>query len=317
MASETLPSSAPVRQGISGIAGRLKPGKRARELIPIYLFILPGTLVFLTWTIYPLIDAFVMSFYHWNLLEKSAFIGLDNYRRALNDPIFWQALRNVLMYTVIGVPGQMILGLAVALLLDQSIRFRAFFRTLFYLPVVTSWVVVSFLFTYLYNGQAGALNYVLHDILHIIPNYVFWLGDPNTALPAIAGLNIWKGIGWTAVIYLAGLQAIPVELHDAARVDGAGPWQRFTHVTLPLLSPTVTFLMVMLVIGAMNTFIQVFIMTDGGPLNSTETVLTYMYHNAFGSLDLGYGAAISYLFTMLMFVVSLIQIRVLRRRYEY
>lgn len=312
-----LPSSTPGAHTTLRPAGRLRPGKRVRRLLPIYLFILPGTLVFLVWTIYPLLDAFVMSFYSWNLLTQSTFIGLANYRRALSDPIFWQALRNVVMFTVIGVPGQMILGLAVALLLDQSVRFRAFFRTLFYLPVVTSWVVVSFLFTYLYNGQAGPLNYLLRDVLHIIPNYIFWLGDPNTALPAIAALNIWKGIGWTAVIYLAGLQAIPLELYDAARVDGAGAWQRFAGITVPLLRPTVAFLMVMLVIGAMNTFIQVFIMTSGGPLHSTETVLTYMYQNAFGTLDLGYGAAISYLFTVLMFVISMIQLRVLRRRYEY
>lgn len=291
--------------------------RRARQLLPIYLFILPGAGIFLLWTVYPLVDAFVMSFYHWNLLAPSQFVGLDNYRRALADPVFWQALRNVFLYALIGVPGQLALGLLVALLLDQPVRFRAFFRTLYYLPVVTSWVVVSLLFTYLYNGQAGAVNYLLHDVLHIIPNDIFWLGDPNAALPAIAAMNIWKGIGWTAVIFLAGLQSIPAELYEAAKVDGAGRLQRFVHLTIPLLRPTVLFLVVMLTIGAFNTFIQVYIMTGGGPLHSTETVLTYMYTNAFASLDLGYGAAISYLFTLLMLAISIIQIRVLRRRYQY
>jgi multiple sugar transport system permease protein len=293
------------------------PGKSMRKLVPVYLFILPGIALFLTWTIYPLVDAFVMSFFHWNLLTSSQFIGLENYQRALSDPVFWLALRNVVLFAVIAVPGQMVLGLGAALLLDQQLRFRSFFRTLFYLPVVTSWVVVSILFTYLYNGQAGPINYVLHDLLHIIPSYVFWLGDPNTALPAIASLDIWKGVGWAAVIYLAGLQNIPRELYDAAMVDGAGRWQRFAHLTVPLLRPTVMFLAVMLTIGSFNTFIQVYIMTGGGPLHSTETVLTYMYTNAFNSLDLGYGAAISYLFTLLMFVISITQIRLLRRRYEY
>jgi multiple sugar transport system permease protein len=285
--------------------------------LPIYAFILPGTAIFLTWTIYPLVDAFVMSFYHWNLLSPSVFVGLGNYQRALSDPIFWQAVRNGIMYAAIAVPGQMILGLGVALLLDQQIRLRGFFRTLFYLPVVTSWVVVSIMFVYLYNGQAGPINYALHDVLHIIPSYIFFLGDPNTALPAIATVNIWKGIGWSAVIYLAGLQSIPQEVYEASIVDGAGRWQRFARITVPLLRPTILFLVVMLVIGAFNTFIQVYIMTNGGPLHSTETVLTYMYRNAFQDLDLGYGAAISYLFTLLLFAITITEIRLLRRRYEY
>jgi multiple sugar transport system permease protein len=211
----------------------------------------------------------------------------------------------------------MALGLSVALLLDQSIRFRALFRTLYYLPVVTSWVVVSLIFTYLYNSQAGALNYLLVNILHVLPQYQLWLGDPNTALPAIATMGIWKGVGWNMVIFLAGLQSIPVELYEAAKIDGAGPVKRFTRITLPLLRPTVAFLVVILVIGGFNTFIPVWVMTQGGPLHSTETVLTYMYKNAFADLNLGYGAAISYLFTAIMFMISVAEIRVLRRRYEY
>lgn len=296
---------------------RQRAALRTRQLVPIYLFLFPGVAIFLLWTVYPLIDAFAMSFYHWNLLSASQFIGFGNYRRALTDPVFWLSLRNVFLYALIGVPGQMIFGLMVALLLDQPVRFRAFFRTLYYLPVVTSWVVVSLLFTYLYNGQGGPINYILHDILHVIPSDIFWLGDPNAALPAIAFMNIWKGIGWTAVIYLAGLQSIPADLYEAAKVDGAGRRQRLLHLTIPLLRPTIMFLTVMLTIGAFNTFIQVYIMTSGGPLHSTETVLTYMYTNAFASLDLGYGAAISYLFTLLMLTISIVQIRVLRRRYQY
>lgn len=298
-------------------AWRRRAFRRTRQLLPIYLFLFPGVAIFLLWTVYPLGDAFVMSFYHWNLLSASQFIGLANYQRALHDPVFWQSLRNVFLFAAIGVPGQMIIGLGAALLLDQPVRFRSVFRTLYYLPVVTSWVVVSLLFTYLYNGQGGPINYILHDMLHIIPSDIFWLGDPNAALPAIAFMNIWKGIGWTAVIYLAGLQSIPTELYEAAKVDGAGRLQRLAHLTVPLLRPTIMFLTVMLTIGAFNTFIQVYIMTSGGPLHSTETVLTYMYANAFASLDLGYGAAISYLFTFLMLAISVVQIRILRRRYQY
>ena len=291
--------------------------QRMRKRAPIYLFLLPGTAIFLIWTIYPLVDAFIMSFYHWNLNGPSTYIGLANYQQALADPIFIQAVKNVVLYALISVPGQLIFGLGAALLLDGAVRFRAFFRTLFYLPVVTSWVVVSLLFTYLYNSQAGAINYVLYDVLHVIPGYIFWLGDENVALPAIAFMGIWKGIGWTAVIFLAGLQTIPGDVYEAAKVDGAGRIQRFKKITVPLLAPTFMFLVVMLVIGAFNTFIQVFIMTQGGPNHSTETVLTYMYTNAFANVDFGYGAAISYLFTLLMFVISMAEIRILRRRYQY
>ncbi|MEA2582825.1 MAG: multiple sugar transport system permease protein, partial [Thermomicrobiales bacterium] len=193
---------------------------RLRRALPAYLFILPGMLVFLIWTLYPLLYAFAMSFAEWNLIKPSRFIGLENYRRALDDPIFWLALRNTVTYTVITVPGQMILGLGIALLLDGPLRARAFFRTIYYVPVVTSWVVASLIFTYLYNGQEGLINWVLRDGVRVIDENVNWLAEPWPARLAIASLGIWKGVGWTMVIFLAGLQSIPPTLYEAAAVDG-------------------------------------------------------------------------------------------------
>jgi multiple sugar transport system permease protein len=273
--------------------------------------------IFLTWTLYPLLYAFVMSFAEWNLIKPSRFVGLDNYRRALDDPIFWLALRNTITYTVITVPGQMILGLGIALLLDGPLRARAFFRTIYYIPVVTSWVVASLIFTYLYNGQEGLINWVLKDGLHVVDENVNWLAEPWPARLAIASLGIWKGVGWTMVVFLAGLQAIPPSLYEAAAVDGAGAWRRLRDVTIPLIRQTTMFILVLLTIGGFQVFISVYLMTQGKPLHRTDVLLTYMYSNAFEFLDLGYGAALSYLFALIVFALSLAQIRLLRRPVEY
>jgi multiple sugar transport system permease protein len=291
--------------------------RRIRRALPAYLFLLPGMLLFVTWTLYPLLYSFVMSFAEWNLIKPSRFVGFANYARALRDPVFWLALRNTLFYTLVTVPGQMILGLGAALLLDRPLRARAFFRTVYYLPVVTSWVVVALIFTYLYNGQAGLINWLLRDVLHLIDQNINWLGEPLTANLAIATLGIWKGIGWTMVIFLAGLQSIPQEIYEAAAIDGAGGWQRLRYITLPLIRQTTLFILVLLTIGGFQVFISVYVMTGGRPLHRTDVLLTYMYSNAFEFLDLGYGSALSYLFALMVFTLSMIQIRLLRRPVQY
>ncbi len=293
---------------------------RVRRLVPIYLLLLPGMALYLLWALYPLASSFVLSFFQWNLIKPSVYVGLGNYTRALADPIFWQALRATVGYTVVTVAGQLIFGMGVALLLNQAIPGRPILRLIYYLPVVTSWVIVSLVFVYLYNGQAGALNWLLHDVLHLIPSDVAWLADPSTALWAIAFVGIWKGIGWTMVVFLAGLQGVAPELLEAAEIDGAGAWARFRHVTLPSLRPTVTFLLVVLTIGGFNAFIPIFVMSSsanslvGGPLNSTHVVLTYMYQEAFSYLDLGYGAALSYLLAAVLLVISVFELRFARRQ---
>ena len=291
---------------------------RVRRLVPIYLLLLPGMALYFLWALYPLASSLVLSFFRWNLIKPSVYVGLGNYARALGDPVFWQALRATVGYTVVTVAGQLVIGMAVALLLNQAIPGRSILRLVYYLPVVTSWVIVSLVFVYLYNGQAGALNWLLHDVLHVIPSDVAWLADPSTALWAIAVVGIWKGIGWTMVVFLAGLQGVSPELLEAAEIDGAGAWARFRHVTLPSLRPTVTFLLVVLTIGGFNAFIPIFVMSSsanslvGGPLNSTHVVLTYMYQEAFSYLDLGYGAALSYLLAAVLLVISVFELRFAR-----
>jgi len=291
--------------------------RNLRRAAPAYLFLLPGAALFVVWTLYPLFSAFRMSFYEWNLIKPSRFVGLENYSRALHDSVFWMSVRNTLFYVGVTVPAQMILGLVIALLLDGPLRARAVYRTIYYIPVVTSWVVVSLIFTFLYNGQSGLVNYVLNDNLHVIGRNIAWLREPWPAKIAIASLGIWKGVGWTMVIFLAGLQSIPQSLQEAAAVDGATPLRRLKDITIPLLRNTIMFLLVILTIGAFQVFISVYVMTQGKPLHRTDVILTYMYSNAFEFLDLGYGSAISYLLAGMVFVLSVIQIRVLRRRVEY
>jgi multiple sugar transport system permease protein len=264
----------------------------------------------------PMVYSFRISFYDWKIVDpaESTWVGVENYARALSNPIFRRAVLNTLVYAVVTVPGQMIVGLIVAILLNQDIRNRAFFRVVYYLPVITSWVIVSLLFEYMFSGQAGLVNYILRDVLHVIPKNILWLADPVLAFVPIHLLGIWKGVGWTAVIFLAGLQAIPEHLYEAAEVDGASPAARFFNITLPLLRPTILFLVVVLTIGALNAYISNLLITNGGdPLDLTHFILTLMYEATFDRLDFGYGSAISYLLTIFVFVISVVQIRLLRQ----
>lgn len=293
---------------------------RVRRLLPIYGLLLPGLLLYGVWALYPLLNSFLLSFTDWSLTKPTTFLGLDNYARAFADPLFWRSLSSTLGYTVVTVAGQLLLGLGAALLLNQRIPARSVLRLIYYLPVITSWVIVSLVFLYLYNGQAGALNWFLKDVLHVIDKNVAWLAEPATALWAIAVLGIWKGIGWTMVVFLAGLQSVPEELYEAASMDGAGPWARFRHITVPFLRATSTFLLVVLTIGGFNAFISIFVMssaatgTIGGPLNSTDVALTYLWKQAFTEIDLGYGAALSFLLAGAIGLVSLVEFRLIRRQ---
>ena len=295
-------------------------GARARKLLPIYGLLLPGLLLYGAWALYPLLNSFLLSFTDWNLTKPSTFVGLDNYTRALGDPLFWRSLSSTIGYTVVTVAGQLLLGLGAALLLNQRIPGRSVLRLIYYLPVITSWVIVSLVFLYLYNGQAGALNWLLKDVLGVIDKNVAWLAEPSTALWAIAVLGIWKGIGWTMVVFVAGLQSVPEDLYEAASMDGAGVWARFRYITLPFLRATSTFLLVVLTIGGFNVFISIFVMssaatgTIGGPLNSTDVALTYLWKQAFAEIDLGYGAALSFLLAAAIGLFSLVEFRLIRRQ---
>lgn len=296
-------------------ARRTLAANRRKEALAAYLFLVPGFVVFAGAILYPIGRAFQISLHEWAIVPgiASEYVGLDNYRRAFDDPIFWKALQNTGFYMVATVPAQILLGLAAAILLDARMPARALFRTLYYLPVVTSWVVVSLLFRYLFLTDGGLVNWTLTDGVHLADSNISWLGDRWTALAVISILGVWKGIGWSMVIFLAALQGVPRELKEAAAVDGANAWGRFRAVSLPAIRPVVAFVTILLVIGGFNVFVSVFLITGGGPGDETEVLLTYMYRQAFTFLDFGYGASISFVLTAIVFVLSLVQLRLFRR----
>jgi multiple sugar transport system permease protein len=290
----------------------------AQKLTP-YLFLAPGLTLFVIFIVLPMAYSFRISLYDWNVVrpERSVYLGLENYSVTIHDPVFQRSVLNTLVYALITVPAQLILGMSVAVLLNQKLPGQTFFRTLYYLPVITSWVIVTLLFEYLFNGQAGLINYLLQSA-GIVDKPIRWLADEYLAMVPIHLLGIWKGLGWTAIVMLAGLQSIPETLYEAAAVDGANAWRRFWNITLPMMRPTLVFLIVVLTIGALNVYISGLLMTNGGdPLDRTHFVLTLMYEETFENFEFGRGAAISYLLTAVVFIISLIQIRMLNREVEY
>ncbi len=310
-------SSAGAGAGALGIrSGSRGRGKLYYRWYVPYLFLLPGLLLYLVWTVYPLAYQLYISFFNWKIMpgQVSQFIGLANYQRAFDDPIFWLALKNTVVYAVVTVIGQMVIGLAIAVLVHRVTVARRFFRTIYYLPVVTSWIVVSFLFQYLFSPMSsGLVNFILLDVLHVISKPVSWLANADTAWVVIDALGIWKGVGWAMVIFLAALQGIPTELYEAAAIDGAGEWRQLTSVTLPLIRRTTIFVLIALLSGGFQVFISVLLITNGQPLHRTEVELTYMFTQAFGNLDFGYGAALSYILATIIVFVSFLQMRIFNR----
>lgn len=291
--------------------------RRRRVSLTPYLFLAPGVVLFAVFILLPILQAMQMSLYDWNILRGAAsdFVGLDNYIRAFQDDRFWLSLTNSGIYMLFTVPPQIVLGLAVAMLLRAKAPAQPFFRVLFYLPVVTSWVVVSLLFKYLFADD-GLVNFALGDVLHVTSGDTSWLSDRWTAMVAICALGVWKGVGWSMMIFLAALQGVPRSLEEAAEMDGANWWQRFRVVTIPAIWPAMLFVIVMLVIGGFNVFTSVLLMTAGGPGGQTEVLLTYMYQQAFSNLDFGYGSALAVILTVIVFVISVIQLRAFRDRGE-
>lgn len=282
----------------------------------MFVLMLPGLITLGVFLLAPMVYSFYISFFDWNLVENSlsVFVGFQNYVDVIVDPIFIKATLNTLIYAIVTVPLQIALGFLAALMLNSAIKLVGFYRTLIYLPVITPWVIVALLFEYIFVGQGGLANFLLTDIFHIVDKPIRWLADPILAFVPIHLLGIWKGIGWVAVISLAGLQVIPKTLNESASLDGAGYFKKLTYITLPLFRPTFVFLSVVLTIGAMNAYVSNQLLTNGGdPQDQTHFILTYMYEKTFSRLDFGHGSAISYLLAMIVFVLSIAQLRILRR----
>lgn len=276
-----------------------------------WLYLLPTVIGLALFSAGPIIASFLLSFTNFNAVNLPHWIGLGNYGQLIHEPLFWHVLRNTIAYTVGLVPSSVILSFLLSVLVNQQLRGIIFFRSIYFLPVVSSTVAVAMVWGWLYNPQFGLINYLLYALLHI--NGPNWLSSTQWALPALVIMAVWKSLGYNMVIFLAGLQGIPPELYEAAKIDGAGRLQQLLRITAPLLSPTTFFVVVITIIGSFQIFDQTYVMTQGGPANATLTLSYYIYENAFEWFHMGYAAALAYVLFFLVLAFTLLQVRLQKR----
>jgi multiple sugar transport system permease protein len=273
-----------------------------------YAFVLPYLVFFALFVAYPLIFSFILVFHRWNIVTPMEWIGLRNFSRLFQDPLFGKAVVNTLVFLALHIPLQIILALSFALLLNSAIKFRGLFRSVYFFPVVVSGVVVTILWQQLYNYDAGLFNNILNTLS--IPG-VPWLVDPAFAMPSIAIMATWKNVGLYIVLFLVGLQTIPSYLYEAAEIDGASKRHQFIRITLPMLNPTIVVIFILSTIGGFSLFIEPYIMTGGGPMNSTLSAMLYIYNQAFSFNHMGYAAALGFVFALIILMVVTVQRRVM------
>ena len=283
--------------------------------VQLALLLLPGLAVFGMFTVYPIFRLLWMSFCDWSFASMldQPFIGLANYREVLSDGTFWTVFVNSVVYTLVTVPGQMALGLFTAVLINGIKRFGVTFRVINYLPVITSWVIASLVFRYVFNTE-GLFNYFLTNVVHVTSANVRWLDTRWSGLAVAMILGIWKGVGWNMVVFLAALQQVPAELYEAAEIDGCGAWKKFVSVTLPSIRGTVLFALIMLTIGGFNVFTSIKMITGGKPAHQTDTLLTWMYYKAFSTGKFGYAAALSFIMALSLGLLAILQFKAMRSR---
>jgi len=292
-----------------------QPSKlRRQEERWAYLFLLPQYLGLLCFIVGPVLATLFLSFSEWNLVAPPQWIGLENYRVSFEGAVFWQTWGNTLYYVVATVTGSIILSLALALALNEKLRGVTIYRGIYFLPVVTSAVAVSMVWRWLYQPDFGLFNALLSAVgLPTLP----WLNSLRWAMPSVIIMSIWQTVGYNMVIFLAGLQGISDQFYEAAEIDGANVWQRFRHITLPLLSPTTFFILVTATIGAFQAFNQIYIMTNGGPANATRVVLLHIYILAFRLFKIGEASAVSWVLFLILFTLTLVNFTVARKWVHY
>lgn len=275
-----------------------------------YFFLAPALIPIFLFFFVPALAAFALSFTDFDIyalgnFKYARFVGLRNYFQLTQDPLFWKAMSNTLYYVLVGGPLSIAASLGTALLVNAKlIRFQGVLRAIYFAPVVTTLVAVAVVWRFMYHPRFGLLNYAL-GFLGIAP--IDWLGDPTWAMPAIILMSIWKNFGYNMIIFVAGLQSIPVQLYESARIDGANAWEQFKSITLPMLAPTTVFVSIIAMIGNFQLFTEPYVMTQGGPLNSTLSIVLLMYQQGFRWWNLGYSAAIAFVLFGFILLGSLLQ----------
>ncbi|MCR9286228.1 MAG: sugar ABC transporter permease [Bacteroidetes bacterium] len=269
-----------------------------------YLFVAPYLIHFVVFVAFPVCFSLFLTFHKWNIISPVEFVGTTNYSRMFNDRMFWKAILNTLKFLVIHIPLQLIFALALAEFLNRKIKLQGFYRAAFFLPVIVSGVVVTILWQQLLAFDSGIINRLLVNIGF---GKVGWLVDPDIAMGSIAVMATWKNVGLYVILFLVGLQTVPPSYYEAAEIEGASHWQKFRHITLPLINPTIFMVVILSTIGGFSLFIEPYIMTGGGPLNSTLSSVLYIYKQAFQYYHMGYSATLGFFFALLILSVIIIQ----------
>ncbi|HXU84510.1 MAG TPA: sugar ABC transporter permease [Verrucomicrobiae bacterium] len=311
MTAPALSRRSVAQRGASPVAAR----RGWRRDLTGWAFAAPFVVLFGVFMALPIIASFVLSFTSFGLRDLqnpigASFVGVDNYARLLSDAKFWKALGNTFYFVGVGVPLTLGIGLLIASALSRGItRFRTAYRVGFYLPVITSIVAIAVVWRFLLNPDIGLINVLLRNVGIDGPN---WLADKTLAMPAIIAMAVWRNLGFAMVVFIAGLQAIPAVLYEASSIDGAGRWASFRYVTLPMLRPTILFMLVITTIGYLQLFEEPFVMTGGGPLDATLSVTMYMFQQGFAFFKQGYASAIAYVLFVIVAVIAFLQFRFLR-----
>ncbi len=290
-------------------------GHRGTDLASAAAFLSPTLLILSVFIFFPVVFSFYLSFHKWNMFaQNQPFVGLDNYRQILQSSEFWAVLKNTAVYTLGTVPLNMVISLGIAFLLNKKLAGRKLLRTAFFAPVVMSSVAAAVIWRWGFEPSFGLLNTCL--AFFGIPA-VNWLNQPGSAMFALIVMGVWKSFGFNMVLFSAGLQGIPTHYYEAAQIDGAGRWRQFWNITIPLLSPTTFFVLVMSVIGSFQVFDIVYVLTSGGPLDSTKVLVFYLYEHAFKYFDMGFASAVAYLLFAVVFVLTMLQMRAMRGSVYY
>ncbi len=285
----------------------------------VWLFLGPSLIVLAVFFFIPVLAALLMSFSDFDIyslgnFDYIRFVAFANYTKLFSDPLFWTSLGNTFYFVLAGGPLSVLVSLGAALLLNSPlVKFRSFFRVIYFLPVVTTLVAVSVVWRFIYHPRFGLLNYFI-GFFGVQP--LDWLGDPHLAMPAIILLSVWKNFGYNMIIFIVGLQAIPLELYESAELEGAGGWNKFRYITIPMLAPTTLFISLVTMIGYFQLFAEPYIMTQGGPLNSTISIVLYMYQQGFRWWSIGYSTAIAFMLFLIIMAGTIIQLQVKKRTQE-
>lgn len=269
-----------------------------------YLLVSPYLIFVMVFVVFPVLFCFYLTFNKWNIISPMKFIGIDNYSRLFHDRLFWKAIGNTLKFLLLHIPLQLIVSLFLAYLLNQKLRAAPFFRASFFMPVIVSGVVVTILWQQLLGFDGGLINRMLMGIgIHKIG----WLVNPDVAIYAIAVMATWKNVGLYVILFLVGLQTVPPQYYEAAKMEGASRWQQFYHITLPMINPTIFMVVILSTIGGFSLFIEPYIMTGGGPLNTTLSAVLYIYKQAFQYYNMGYSATLGFFYALMIMTVVILQ----------